>query len=129
MIRDSALPIRNPWTTQPERQSCIHEVFESQALKTPNAVAVSHAAANLSYRELNEKANRLARSLRKVGVGVETPVALYLERSLETVVSILAVLKAGGMYVPIDLAYPEERVSFMLADSQAPVLLTQEHLR
>src|SRR5215470_16520057 len=129
MIRDSTLPIRNPWTAQPALRWCIHQLFESQALKTPNAVAVSHATANLSYRELNEKANRLARSLRKVGVSVETPVALYLERSPEMVVSILAVLKAGGMYVPIDLAYPQERVSFMLADSQAPVVLTQEHLR
>src|SRR5437764_180172 len=100
----------------PARKLCIPEVFEAQAEKTPDARAVSCGAGHLTYRELNERANQLAHYLRKCGVGPEIPVALYLERSLEMVVSILAVLKAGGAYVPIDLAYPKDRLGFMLED-------------
>ena len=106
----------------------IHARFEAQAQKTPDATALTFLDSGLSYRDLNQRANQLARALQKAGVGPEVPVALYLERSLEMLVSILAVLKAGGAYVPIDLAYPPERVAFMLADSKAPVLLTQSKL-
>src|SRR5438105_877762 len=106
----------------------IHQTFETQAQKTPNATAITCFDSRLTYRELNRRANQLARALRKSGVGPEVPVALYMERSLEMVVSVLAVLKAGGAYVPIDLAYPPERVAFMLADTRAPVLLTQQKL-
>ena len=110
-------------------QGCIHELFELQAGAAPNAIAVKCREETLTYRELNEQANQLAHYLRKLGVGPETPVALYLERSIKMVVAILGVLKAGGVYVPIDLAYPKERLGFMLEDSQAPLLLTQDSLR
>lgn len=107
---------------------CINQCFESQAARTPCAIAITCQGKSFSYRELNERANQLARRLKKSGVGPETPVGLCLERSLEMVVAILAVLKAGGAYVPIDLAYPKDRLAFMLDDTKAPVLLTQEKL-
>ena len=110
-------------------QGCIHEHFALQAGATPDALAIQCREDKLTYRQLDERANQLAHYLVKLGVGPEVPVALYLERSLNMVVAILGVLKAGGVYVPIDLAYPHERLSFMLEDSHAPVLLTQESLR
>ncbi|HEX8321936.1 amino acid adenylation domain-containing protein, partial [Longimicrobium sp.] len=109
--------------------ACIHELFEAQAARTPDAVAVRFEEEALTYRELNERANRLAHSLRRRGVGPEVRVGICLERSPEMVVSLLAVLKAGGAYVPLDPAYPADRLAFMLADSAAAVLLTQERLR
>ncbi len=112
-----------------ETRHCIHELFERQAGKTPNALAATFGKENLSYGELNTRANRLAHRLRKLGVGPEVRVALYLDRSLEMVVAILGVLKAGGAYVPMDLAYPQERLAFMLEDAQPAVLLTQERLK
>ena len=108
---------------------CIHEVFEAQARKTPDAVAVTFEQQQLTYRELNEQANKLANYLKQLGVRAETPVALYLERTQRMVVAILAVLKAGGTYVPIDLAYPRDRLSFMLQDAQPLILITEESLR
>ncbi len=108
---------------------CIHELFEAQAARTPEAVAVRFEEDSLTYRELNERANQLAHSLRRRGVGPEVRVGICLQRGLETVVSILAVLKAGGAYVPLDPAYPAERIAYMLADSGVPVLLTRETLR
>src|SRR5262249_28023523 len=104
------------------------EIFERQARKTPEAVALTCGEAAWTYRQLNERANQIAHFLRRLGVGRETCVALYLERSLNMVAAILGVLKAGGAYLPIDLAYPAERLEFMVEDSQAPVLLTQESL-
>ncbi|MEW5929980.1 MAG: amino acid adenylation domain-containing protein [Gemmatimonadota bacterium] len=109
--------------------SCIHELFEAQAARTPHAVAVVFEEASLTYRELNARANQLAHHLRRCGVGPEVRVGICLERSLEMVVSILAVLKAGGAYVPLDPGYPAERLAFILADSATPVLLTREELR
>lgn len=106
----------------------IQQLFEAQAARTPEAQAVCHGSDVLSYRGLNERANQLARYLQRLGVSGETPVALCLERSIDMVVAIVGVLKAGGTYVPIDLAYPKERAAFMLEDSQAPVLLTQHSL-
>jgi amino acid adenylation domain-containing protein len=106
----------------------IHAHFESQVLKSLEAIAVSFEGKVLSYTTLNARANQLAGYLRKTSVGPEIRVALFLDRSLEMVVAILGVLKAGGAYVPIDLAYPPERVAFMLEDAQAPVLLTQHGL-
>ncbi|HLL47433.1 MAG TPA: amino acid adenylation domain-containing protein, partial [Longimicrobiaceae bacterium] len=108
---------------------CIHQLFEEQAARTPMAVAVRFEEESLQYGELNERANRLAHYLRRRGVGLEVRVGICLERSLEMVVSILAVLKAGGAYVPLDPGYPAERLAFILADSATPVLLTQEKLR
>lgn len=114
---------------EPEKRWTIPQCFELQARKSPDATAVSWGEERLSYRELDEAANRLAHYLRKRGVGPEIPVALYLDRAPRMVVAILAVLKAGGAYVPMDLAYPKDRLSFMLEDAKAPVLLTQSELR
>jgi amino acid adenylation domain-containing protein len=107
----------------------IHQLFQAQAARTPDAVALLHERASLTYRELNERANRLAHHLVRRGVGPETRVGICLERGVEMVAAILAVLKAGGAYVPLDPAYPAERLAFMLADSGAAVLLTQDALR
>ncbi len=109
-------------------QKLLHEAFEMQARERKDAVALNLADKAISYRELDERSNQLAARLRTLGVKPEVPVALYLDRSLEMVVAILGVLKAGGCYVPIDLAYPKERVAFMLEDTAAPILLTQESL-
>jgi amino acid adenylation domain-containing protein len=108
--------------------SCLHELFETQAARTPAAVAVSFEGGRLTYGELNESADRLARRLRRLGVGAESIVGVLLERSADLVVSLLAVLKAGGAYLPLDPEYPAERLAFMLADSEARVLLTQAGL-
>ncbi|HEV2860060.1 MAG TPA: amino acid adenylation domain-containing protein [Pyrinomonadaceae bacterium] len=109
--------------------TCVHELFERQAALTPDALALVFEGERLSYRELNERANRLARCLRRRGVGPDVMVGLMVERSAEMVVGVLAILKAGGAYLPLDPSYPAERLAFMLADSAAPVLLTQRHLR
>jgi amino acid adenylation domain-containing protein len=108
---------------------CIHQMFEARVAREPGAVAVRFEEASLTYGQLNERANRLAHHLVRLGVGPEVRVGIALERSLEMVVSILAVLKAGGAYVPLDPGYPAERLSFILADSATPVLLTRESLR
>ena len=107
---------------------CIHQLFEAQAERKPNAVAVIFEDKQLTYRELNQRANQLAQHLNKLGVRPEVLVGIYLERSLEMVVGLLGILKAGGAYVPLDPAYPEERLAFMLEDSQASVILTQADL-
>jgi amino acid adenylation domain-containing protein len=108
---------------------CIHELFEAQAARTPDAEAVSFQGERLTYAELNGRANRLAHHLAGLGVGPETRVGICLERGTEMVVSVLAVLKAGGAYVPLDPAHAAERLAFMLADAAVPVLVTQESLR
>ncbi|HEX9936043.1 MAG TPA: amino acid adenylation domain-containing protein, partial [Longimicrobium sp.] len=108
---------------------CIHQLFEAQAARTPAAVAVVVEEAELTYGELNERANRLAHHLVRLGVGRESRVGVCLERGIEMIVSLLAVLKAGGAYVPLDPAYPAERLAFTLADSGVVALLTQESLR
>ncbi|MFN5017161.1 MAG: AMP-binding protein, partial [Bradyrhizobium sp.] len=104
------------------QDTCIHELFEAQAERTPDAVAVVHEEQHLSYAELNTQANRLAHHLRKLGVKPDDRVAICIERSPEMIVGLLAILKAGGAYVPQDPAYPPERLAFMLQDS-APVAL------
>jgi amino acid adenylation domain-containing protein len=106
----------------------LHELFEAQVERTPDAVAVQFEGSQLSYRELNERANQLAHYLRGVAVGPDTLVGVCMERSLELVVALYGILKAGGAYVPIDPDYPQERVAFMLEDAGAPVLLTQSRL-
>jgi len=117
-------------TTQREypAKKCIHEVFESQVERSPDAVAVVFDAKQLTYRELNRRANRLAHELVKRGVGPDVPVGICMERSPEMIVGLLAILKAGGAYVPLDPTYPNERLALMLGDAQAPVLLTQKPL-
>ena len=108
---------------------CVHECFEEQVERTPNAVAVSYKNLPLTYSELNQRANQLAHYLRNLGVGPDSRVGICLERGFEMLVGLLAVLKAGGAYVPLDPAYPRERLHFMLHDSAPAVLLTQRHLR
>lgn len=108
---------------------CIHQLFEAQAERTPEAIAIVFEDQQLTYKQLNCQANRLAHHLRTLGVGPEVSVGICLERSLEMVIGLLAILKAGGVYVPLDPGYPKERLAFMLKDAQAPVLLTQESLQ
>ena len=107
---------------------CIHELFETQVERTPDAIAVVFQDDHLTYRELNRRANQLAHYLSTLGVGPEVPVGIRLEPSLEEVVGLLGILKAGGVYIPLDPAYPKERTAFMIADAQMPVLLSQERL-
>ncbi|MCC5608950.1 amino acid adenylation domain-containing protein [Nostoc sp. CHAB 5834] len=109
-------------------QQCIHQLFEAQVERTPEAVAVIFEDKQLTYQELNAQANQLAHYLQTLGVGKEVLVGICVERSLEMIVGLLGILKAGGAYVPLDPAYPEERLSFMLSDSQVSVLLTQQKL-
>ncbi|HYX25093.1 MAG TPA: condensation domain-containing protein, partial [Thermoanaerobaculia bacterium] len=103
-------------------------LFAAQAARTPVAVAVEHEGVGTTYRELEERSNRLARFLRRLGVGPETVVGLAADRSPELVTGLLAVLKAGGAYLPLDPSYPAERLAWMLADSGAPLLLTKRDL-
>jgi non-ribosomal peptide synthetase component F len=107
---------------------CVHQLFERQAERTPDNTALVYGAERLSYRELNGRANRLARRLQKMGVGPDGVVGVSVERSPEMLVSVLAVLKAGGAYLPLDPEYPQERLAFMLEDAGVSVLLTQQHL-
>lgn len=107
---------------------CLHHLFEAQAARTPEAAALIFDDQILTYRQLNERANRLAHALQARGVGPEVLVGLCAERSFELIVGLLAVLKAGGGYLPLDPNYPAERLKFMLADTQAPLILTQAHL-
>ncbi|MFL5381523.1 MAG: amino acid adenylation domain-containing protein, partial [Longimicrobiaceae bacterium] len=116
-------------TAEHPADRCIHQLFEAQAARTPGAVAVRFEEESLTYRELNERANRLAHHLRRRGVGPEVRVGICLERGVEMVVGIVAVLKAGGAYVPLDPSYPAERIAYILEDAAVPVLLTQESLR
>ncbi|MED1913794.1 non-ribosomal peptide synthase/polyketide synthase [Bacillus thuringiensis] len=110
------------------REQSIHGLFEAQALKTPEQVALFFEGEQLTYRELNERANRLARTLRSHGVTKDRLVGLMTDRSIDMIVGIFGILKAGGAYVPIDPTYPEERIRYMLDDSGADLLLTQSHL-
>jgi amino acid adenylation domain-containing protein len=110
------------------RDTCLHQLFEKQVERTPDAVAVVFEERRLTYRELNRRANQLAHYLRSLGVGPEVRVGICMERSVEMVIGLLGILKAGGAYVPLDPAYPKERLAFMLDDSKATALLTQESL-
>ena len=118
----------NQTTTDYPRQKCIHELFEAQAERTPQAIAVVFGKESLTYSELNLRANQLAHYLKRFDVGPDVPVAICVQRSVEMVVGLLGILKAGGAYVPLDALYPKERLAFMIGDSQAPVLLTQQRL-
>ncbi|MGK7956652.1 MAG: amino acid adenylation domain-containing protein [Crocosphaera sp.] len=110
------------------QDKCIHQLFEEQVEKTPDAVAVVFEGQELTYRELNEKANQLGHYLQKLGVKTETLVGICVERSSEMIIGLLGILKAGGAYVSIDPYYPTERIAYMLEDANIAVLLTQEKL-
>ena len=110
------------------RNSCVHQLFEAQAKATPDAVAVAFESLQLTYAELNHRADQLAGYLRKLGVKPGVMVGVFVERSLEMIVALLGVMKSGGAYVPMDPTYPVERISFVLADASVPILLTQEKL-
>ena len=107
---------------------CVHQLFEAQVLASPDSIALICDDLQLSYRELNHRANQLAHHLRRLGVGMESAVAILMERNADLIVSLLAILKAGGCYLPLDPDYPQERLSFMLRDADVRVLLTQSHL-
>ncbi|NCT61530.1 MAG: amino acid adenylation domain-containing protein [Microcystis aeruginosa G13-01] len=107
---------------------CIHQLIEEQAERTPDAVAVVFESQQLTYAELNSRANQLAHYLRSLGVETEVIVGLCVERSLDMIVALFGILKAGGAYLPLDPEYPQERLQFMLEDSQVPLLLTQSSL-
>jgi amino acid adenylation domain-containing protein len=110
------------------KDKCIHQLFEEQVERTPEAIAVVLEDQELTYGELNRRANQLARYLRKLGVGSEVLVGTCMERSLEMIVGLLGILKAGSAYVPLDPNYPVERLDFMLTDAHVSVLLTQSGL-
>ena len=118
---DTAIPY-------PQANQCIHKIFEQQVSLTPDAVAVVYEQKQLSYQDLNHKANQLAHHLENLGVRPDTLVGICVERSLEMVIGLLAILKVGGAYVPVDPSYPQERLQFMLQDAQVSILLTQASL-
>ena len=118
----------NPAPIEYKVDSTIHQIFEQHASQTPDAVAVVSGTERMSYRELNERANQLARTLRAKGVKPDSLVAVCFERSLEMIVAFLAVLKSGGAYLPIDSSYPKERLAMMLEDARPAALLTQQRL-
>lgn len=108
------------------QERCIHQLFEEQVERAPDAIALIFENQQLTYRELNSRSNQLAHHLQKLGVRAETLVGICMESSLELIVGLLGILKAGGAYLPLDPSYPQERLSFMLEDAQVLVLLTQQ---
>lgn len=118
----------NTKTDYPEGKT-IHQLFEEQVTKTPNNIAVVYEDQELTYEQLNQKANQLAHYLRTLGVGPDVLVAIAVDRSFEMIIGLLGILKAGGAYVPLDPDYPEERLQFMLEDTKASVLITQTSLQ
>ncbi|MDX2092417.1 MAG: amino acid adenylation domain-containing protein, partial [Kofleriaceae bacterium] len=126
--REQLLVTWNATSQDYPREACLHELFEAQVDRTPGAVAVEFEGTQLTYAELDQRANRLAHHLRSLGVGPDVRVGVCAERSLELVVAVYGVLKAGGAYVPLDPSYPRERLAFMVEDAAVAVLLTQAHL-
>ena len=127
--RDQLLVQWNATQRDYPHDHCIHELFEEQVRRAPDAVAVVYEGTLLTYGELNAKANKLARYLREIGIGPDQLVGVCVERGLEMMVGLLGILKAGGAYVPLDPAYPAERLAYMLEDAATTVVLTQERLR
>ena len=126
--RNQILVDWNATASQYPRHLCLHQLIEQQAEKTANAVAVVMGKEKIAYRELNERANQLAHYLQQKGVGAETLVGIFLERSINMVVALLGVLKSGAAYIPLDPAYPKERIGFVLEDAGVDLLLTQQDL-
>ncbi len=126
--REQLLIKWNNTETKYPADKCIHQLFEEQVKRTPDAIAVVYENESLTYQELNNRGNQLAHHLQKLGVKPDTFVGLCVKRSLEMIIGILGILKAGGAYVPLDPEYPQERLSFILEDSQVKLILTQEKL-
>ena len=118
----------NNTETRYPRDKCLHQLFEAQVERTPDAVALVFRQRHLTYRQLDQRSNQLAHYLQSLGVRPEVRVAICVERSLEMIIGLLGILKAGGAYLPVNPAYPSDRLAFMLQDAQAPLLLTQERL-
>ena len=108
-------------------QECISRLFEQQAATRPNAIAAISGQSRLTYQELNRRSNRLARHLQKKGIGHDTPVGISIDRSFDMLVGLLAILKVGGVYVPLDSSYPDERLSFLLNDTEIKLILIHRH--
>jgi natural product biosynthesis luciferase-like monooxygenase protein len=123
--REEMLVTWNATQADYPREKCVHELFEAQVARTPDATALVFDDDELTYAELNERADRLAAQLRAHGIGPDVLVGVCVERSLEMMIGLLAIHKAGGAYVPLDPTYPKERIGFMIQDSGAPVILTQ----
>ncbi len=126
--RDQLLHEFNNKTITYPTKKCFQQLFEEQVKQTPNALAVVFNEQQLSYRELNQKANQVASILREKGVQANEIVGIMVERSVEMIIGVMGILKAGGAYLPIDPDYPEERIDYMLIDSNTQILLTQEIL-
>jgi non-ribosomal peptide synthetase component F len=123
--RDQLLVQWNATQAPYPRERCVHELFAEQAARTPEAVALVYVEQTLSYGELERRANQLGQYLKTLGVGPDVIVGVCLERSLELVIGVLGVLKAGGAYLPLEPQYPAPRLAYMLQDAQAPVVLTR----
>ena len=119
---------RNAGKANSAPAAVLHGLFEAQVKRTPDAVALVCDGKSLTYAELNRKSNQVAHALRERSVGPGTIVGICMDRSLELVIGLLGILKAGGAYLPIDMAYPKERLAFMLDDARAPILLTQSKI-
>ncbi|MEI2583975.1 non-ribosomal peptide synthetase, partial [Scytonema sp. PRP1] len=118
----------NNTTKEYPKDKCIHQLFEEQVERSPSSVAIVFEEEQLTYQQLNARANRIAHYLQSLGVGSEVLVGICVERSVEMVVSLLGILKAGGAYLPLDSALPKENLAFRLIDAQVPILLTQKGL-
>ncbi|OUL24319.1 non-ribosomal peptide synthetase [Nostoc sp. RF31YmG] len=127
-VEQQLLAVWNQTQTNYPQDKSIHQLFEEQVARTPDAVALVFQGQQLTYRELNTRANQLAQYLQTLGVGADVLVGICVERSLEMIVGLLGILKAGGAYVPLDPGYPQERLAFMLADTQIKLLVTQKRL-
>jgi amino acid adenylation domain-containing protein len=117
-----------PCACPPPQDRCVHQFFEEQVQRTPDALALIFEDETLTYNELNRQANQLAHFLQKEGIGPDGLVGIYMQRSPDVVIAILGVLKAGGAYIPLDPSYPTERLNWMLQEAQPLVVLTQAHL-
>ena len=128
MERKQLLLTWNDTDTFYPKDKCMHHLIEAQAAKTPHDIAIVFADKQITYAELNGRSNQLARHLQKLGIGPDLFVGVYTERSIDMMVALLAIHKAGGAYLPLDPAFPAERLAFMIADANAPVIITQGKL-